>query len=116
MDTPTPPHGDKPTPQTHTAYDYHACRNYLQAQGGYDERDYAGKWLAPDPAQVPYQDFWHFVCDKGDVRNDSFFTMSSAWAEGAEPWQQEILHKYLDAFGTTDPHTGEQTIDFFVSW
>lgn len=107
---------DKPTRLTLTAYDYNACRAYLQARDGYDERDYAGRFSTGDRTR-PYQDFWHFLCDRApELHNGSFLTLCEWWKEGAEPWQQEILDKYLTTFGVRDPATGERCVTLYVSW
>ena len=103
----------KPEKKSITAYDYHECRDYLQRIHGYDERDYLGTFKGNDDA--PYQDFWHFVLDQnGSIHNDCFFTMHEEWADGAEPWQKQILTYYLDAFG--EGKKGERSIYFHVWW
>jgi hypothetical protein len=105
----------KPIKRHHLfAYDYHECSTYLQARDGYDERDYAGTFQGhPD---APYQDFWHFVLDKDcEIRNHSVFVMYESWRKEAEPWQQEILLKYLETFGERDDD-GERFIEFYVWW
>lgn len=102
----------RPVKHTHEYYDYHECRDYLESKHDYNERDYAG-WL--DDKSLPYQDFWHFVCDMGDISNDSPFTMCEWWGgEGAADWQVDILDHYLDEFGEGEP--GERMIEFYVSW
>lgn len=82
----------KPVKQTYTAYDYNACRDYLQAHEGYEERDYSRKY--PDhglDTWWPYWDFWLFGTDKEpSLGNHAFFTMTEAWKEGAEPWQRLV--------------------------
>lgn len=106
---------DKPVKKCHIyAYDYRECRDYLQARDGYDERDYASKFQGD--AGPPYQDFWHFVLDKDpEIHNGCEVVMDESWAEGAEPWQQEILRKYLDAFGETGL-LGERVVNVYVWW
>ena len=104
----------KPTKHARWAYDYAECRDYLQARDGYDERDVAGHFAGHPEA--PYQDFWHFVCAQvPGLSNPSEFVMDDSWAEDAEPWQQEILEKYLEVFGETDAQ-GNHCIPFSVSW
>lgn len=108
---------EKPPLHQHRYYHYGECRDYLQARDGYDETDYAGKWTGPTPGARPYRNFWHFVLDhEPGLSNDSFFTMCEWWGHDAEPWQQEILDKYLSTFGTTDPQTHERSVEFYVSW
>jgi hypothetical protein len=105
-----------PKPSKHpraSMYDYHECRDYLQARDGYDERDYAGKY--PDHPDAPYQDFWHFVVDCADIHNPCDFVMDETWRAGAEPWQVEILDKYLTTFGEPDAD-GALAIPFSVWW
>ena len=105
----------KPTKTYHVhAYDYHACCHYLQQRDGYDERDYAGRYTSHPTA--PYQDFWHFVLDQApEITNGSAFVMQESWGQDAEPWQQEILQKYLDTFGE-EGDEGERVVDFYVGW
>jgi hypothetical protein len=107
---------DKPTKRHHIyAYDYSECRNYLQARDGYSEHDYAGKY--DGHAEAPYQNFWHWVLERdGDIHNGSTFTMRESWGEYADPWQKEILVKYLDTFSDIDPVSGERSIEFYVWW
>ena len=107
----------KPIKRHHVfAYDYDECRKYLETRDGYDEHDYAGTFAGHPEA--PYQNFWHFVTDKvPDIQNDSCFVMEEAWKEDAELWQQEILMKYLEAFGERSDHPPhERSIQFYVSW
>jgi len=98
------------------AYDYHECSRYLEQRDSYSERNYAG-WTPRDPEAAPYQDFWHFVCERApDITNGSTFIMEEAWKEDATSWQCDILDKYLTTFGETDPSTGERYIEFYVDW
>ena len=106
----------KPEKRWHVyAYDYHECRDYLQARDGYNERDYAGKFTGN--FQAPYQDFWHFVIAKcPHIRSAGCeFVMHEGWKKDAEPWQHDILLKYLDTFGQIH-NAGERFIDFYVWW
>jgi len=108
---------NKPVKRVHEYYDYNECRNYLEEKYGYDERDYANKLTArgigskADDDSVPYQDFWHYICDCTDIYNGCDFTMYSDWMDDAEDWQKEILQHYFDEFGDEN---GE--IEFNVLW
>lgn len=104
----------KPDKKVMTYYDYDECRQYLEKKYGYDERDYAGRFTGRGNERAPYQDFWHFVVEKGSAHNDALMVMSEWWKEGAEPWQAEILERYLSEFGEGDP--GDRSIEFWVSW
>ena len=105
----------KPTKTRHvSAYDYHACRDYLERRDGYAERDYAGRFTGNSTA--PYQDFWHFVLEYvPDMGNGHFFTMEEDWLLDAEPWQQEILLKYLDTFGEVG-EDGKRFVELYAWW
>ena len=109
----------KPEQKTRVAYHYNECRDWLQEQYGYDERDYAGKWSwATGAAKMdesrPYQDFWHFVCDIADVHNGCYIVMDEGWLEDAEPWQAEIVNRYLEHFGRVVD--GVRLAEFWVEW
>jgi len=113
---------DKPIKKAKVAYDYHECSVYLQDKYGYNERDYAGHFGKPaknstavaalDPNdEVPYWDFWHFVCDKGNPVRGGYFVMHEEWTDGGvEPWQEEILRLYLDEFGENGG------VEFYADW
>jgi len=47
----------------------------------------------------PYQDFWHWLCDNADVQRGGTLEMINEMADGAEPWQKEIIALYLKEFG-----------------
>jgi lipoprotein NlpI len=104
----------KPVKQCYVfAYGYHACRDYLQARDGYNERDVAGHW---GDHSKPYHDFWHFICDKAvELHNGGTFVMDETWKEGAEAWQAALVDKYLEAFGEVD-EDGIRTAEFYVAW
>ena len=106
-------------PEKHTpepVYDFHACTAYLEERDRFDHRDVAGKYSSGDLSR-PHQDFWHFCLDRdAEIRNGGTFVMAEWWGQGAEPWQQTLLRRYLDTFGETDPATGERFIAFTVAW
>lgn len=104
---------EKPTKKTVQFYDYVECSNHLQKKYSYDERNYAGKKFNGKKDDAPYQDFWHFVLYKTDLGNDSYFTMDNSWLKDAkEPWQKEILERYLSEFGEGK----DREICFHVWW
>lgn len=53
----------------------------------------------------PYQDFWHFICDKLNPSRGGFIELDDWLGEHAEPWQKEILALYLKEFGAATYHT-----------
>ena len=106
----------KPTKHENRCYDYHECKEYLQAKYRYDERDYAGKYRdAGLTDDIPYQDFWHFVVETGEVTNGKVFTMSERWMEDATDWQKWILERYFSEFGEPDG-SGGRHVRFHVWW
>lgn len=106
---------DKPQPETVTQYDFMKCRTFVDEKYGIDQNDYAGRWKKGQHNEdAPYQDFWHFIVERGDVHNDSTFTMFESWGEDAEDWQKLILGYYMDEFGSGA--TPERSIAFSISW
>lgn len=106
---------NKPTPRTKIAYDYNECSAYLEDKYHYDERDYAGRRGPPRNNSKPYWNFWHFlIAQIGDMHNGSYFTMHDEMKDGAEPWQCEILERYLSEFGVEKD--GQRFIEFWVEW
>jgi hypothetical protein len=106
---------DKPKPKTMKYWDYSECRNYVELKYGFTERDYAGRFTPKSNPEAPYQDFWHFVVDRAPIRtNGQFFTMHDEWKDGAEPWQQEIIEKYLIEFGKEVD--GQREAEFYAGW
>ncbi len=108
----------KPSKRTRQpVLDYHECRDYLQAKHGYDERDYAGcydpKRGAGRDDSLPYQDFWHWVVDVCGVTNGGTITFSNDLLSSCkEPWQAEILERYLAEFGEGD----DRSCTFLTEW
>lgn len=89
----------KPKIQTTSFYDYIECRDYLQRKFGYDERDFSGKFTHRSES-APYQDFWHFVCDKFEPTNGDLIVFSNDTRRLCnEDWQKDILEHYLAEFG-----------------
>lgn len=109
---------EKPTKHGKEYYDYHECRDYLQEKYRFNARDYAGKYrdIGLTDDSIPYQDFWHFVVECGEVTNGKLFVMSEMWLEWAkEDWQKWILERYLSEFGEPDG-SGGRRIQFHVWW
>lgn len=95
--------------------DYHQCRDYLQAKHGYNERDYARHFHGADAAtnDRPYQDFWHWVCDICCPENGGTITLSDYLLDSCkEPWQREILERYLSEFGEGQ----DRSCTFVTEW
>ena len=94
----------KPSQNVIHYYNYNECRNYLEKKYGYDERDYANKYVYDSNGMatkrnhdVPYQDFWHWVVDRFDVTNGGMITFSK-YTTPEEDWQKEIYQRYMDEF------------------
>lgn len=47
----------------------------------------------------PYQDFWHWLIDKGDIQRGGTMELYREMLEGAEAWQAEIFELYWKEFG-----------------
>lgn len=108
---------DKPQPETVTQsqYDFMQCRPFIDEKYGINQDDYAGRYKKGQHNEdAPYQSFWHFIVENGDIHNDSVFTMYESWGEDAEDWQKLILGYYMDEFG--EGEAPDRTITFSVSW
>jgi len=83
---------------------YHEVEHYLEQLHGKKFRDYAGRWAAePHDDSIPYQDFWHWVCDTNEVHNGCFIHLPE-WEyfmnnEDTEPWKKEIMQFFKDFLG-----------------
>jgi hypothetical protein len=81
-------------------WDYHQVISYIENKYQIDTRDCAGKHTGNPDAE--YQDFWHWICDRYDINNGSFFELDIADGldyDGTYPWVKDILTKLLDEFG-----------------
>lgn len=47
----------------------------------------------------PYQDFWHWLIDKTDIRRGGTMELNREMTEGSEAWQKEIFELYWKEFG-----------------
>lgn len=103
----------KPEPLTLVKHDYNKCRDYLEAKYGYHERDVLGRFRGNPDAE--YLDFWHWVVDNYEVRNESFMTFSRSRLDGdhadAPEWVRKIYGHYLEEFADAN---GE--VHFYVWW
>ena len=84
-------------------WDYNEVASYLEKIHKKDFRDYAGKHSGKKMSNVPYQDFWHMICDSNEVTNGGFihlpdfdYYMNNATTES---WQKEIMQFFYDFLG-----------------
>lgn len=91
-----------PKKRTQKYWVYNEVRDHLQQLHGKNFRDYAGKHT-PENANddsIPYQDFWHWLCDQNEVHNGCFIHLPE-WEyfmnnEDTEPWKKEIMQYFKD--------------------
>jgi hypothetical protein len=100
----------KPKPKKHKAIlDYRECANYIAYKLGIkDLRDVDGKF---DPKnakrmdEIEYKDFWHFVCDNGDVHNGCEIYLPLTEDDNPqEEWIRKIVHAFNKEFGEEVPY------------
>jgi len=97
--TPTPP-------MKHVIeyWDYNEVADYLEKLHGKDFRDYAGRHKQPFDPSIPYQDFWHWICDCNDQISNGGFLHLPEWdyymnSDSTELWKKEILQYFYDFLG-----------------
>lgn len=94
----------KPKPKIRKVLDYRECTEFVEKKYNIKTGDYAGRYSEKRSIEelnaIPYQDFWHWICDACGVSNGGTITLSSEleWAI-KEPWQKEILDLYVKEFG-----------------
>lgn len=86
--------------------------DFVKKKYGKDFRDWAGKYskFKTDESKE-YQDFWHIMCDKCDISNDTtIWLFPQQWMEEENfpEWAKEVCEMLIKEFGS----------DFqaFVSW
>lgn len=57
------------------AYDWSEVSQYIEKIEGRSLTDWAGKHRKHGEG-LPYQNFWHWMCDNMDVHRDSYFTLN----------------------------------------
>lgn len=95
-------------------WDFNEVMHYLEQKHNKNFRDYAGKFGKKGDESVPYQDFWHWVCDCNDVSNGCFIYLPD-WnyhmsSKTTEPWKKEIMQYFYDFLGK------EYHDQLWVSW
>lgn len=95
----------KPKKHTRKYYDYDECAKYIANKLGVkDLRDFAGKYTKKGVDDTkPYLDFWHWLCDFGNVHNGCFISMPPAsdipQYTNEEKWVAPIVQAFEDEFG-----------------
>lgn len=112
---------NKPTLQTRIEkfYNWNDCVKYIEEKHNCNIRDFAGIHGSNNStgeynSLAPYQDYWHFVVERTDLRRDEFFYMENEWLEdvGIDEWQATITGWFLEEFGE-----GEyREIQFWAEW
>jgi hypothetical protein len=59
------------------------------------------KYRESNPKERPYQDFWHFLVDRCDIKNGCWIHLPEDWEDDSsiEDWQKEILKYFQDFLG-----------------
>ncbi len=105
---------EKPKPETRVAYNYLECIRYVEEKYGYKSFDFANcssRWYIDE---VPYQNFWHHICDTREINNGCYFSIDMEeldWTK--EEWVKTIMRHLMEEFG--DPGVNHE-VDFWVSW
>ena len=90
------------------ALDYHKCAKHIESVLGYELTDTLGRWSSGEKKDVEYRNFWHFVLKNTDgIHNGSKFLLPLAHKTN-QPWQNEILEAFKDAFGEDQ--------EYWVEW
>jgi hypothetical protein len=104
---------EKPKQQIDKFYDYMKCRDYIEKKYGYKTRNFANCKYTGKPDDAPYQDFWHYLCDRMGVQNGCTFELDINDIDNAEEgWQKKIILDFLNEFGTGK----NQAVTFHVEW
>jgi hypothetical protein len=92
---------NKPKKRKKEIYDYIEIEDFIKKKYKIDLRDYKG------------EDFWNWLCDVTDVRNDSdnYIPLSEIDEENVPEPIVEILKMFKDEFGC-----GNDDIDVHHSW
>ena len=95
----------KPKKKKKEAWVYHEVEKYLEQLHGKHFRDYAGRFHnnPTNDDSIPYQDFWHWICDLNDIHNGCYIHLPE-WEyfmnnEETEPWKKEIMQYFKDFLG-----------------
>jgi len=104
---------NKPKKRTREYLDYNECAKWIENKYKVDLRNYAGKKFTGKPDDPPYQDFWHYIVDSGDVSNGCFFYLDLYYIDGCTDWQKEILKMFKDEF---EEYIEGTCIEFWVDW
>ena len=90
----------KPEPTTQKpAYDWTEITHYIEEKYNIDIRNYA-TWRPGN--KNPYQDFWHWFCDRYNFANESYVQVyfeEDLREANMEDWQKEIAKLYIKEFG-----------------
>jgi len=111
---------NKPIARHHhePAYDYHEIEKWIEKKTGRKLSDWAGRHTATKSTEVvPYQNFWHWLCDDLYVQNNSYFEIecdpetAGALAKTSKAWVKDIL----DVINAEFPDA-EGRLNCYVAW
>lgn len=87
-------------------WDYNEVAHYLEQLHGKNFRDYAGRFESKKhDDSIPYQDFWHWICDQNDSFSNGSWIHLPDWSyytdeeAATEPWKKEIMQYFYDFLG-----------------
>lgn len=96
----------KPQKRKKEYYDYHECADYISQKyfKGRDLRDFADFDYSKTESETNrYLDFWHWLCDFGNMHNGCFMFMPPASDiprySDEEKWVAPIIQAFEDEFG-----------------
>ncbi len=106
----------KPVPQVVSALDWGQVRDWIKQEYKRDVDDWEGKFTkkgALDNDSIEYHCFWHWILDKQNPSNNSYFSLSKDDIEAEEQWVQDILNIIFEEFAE---HVDKGVIQFHVWW
>lgn len=77
-----------------SAYEWNAVQEYIEAKYGVELRGYK---RGVDGHDDKYRDFWHWILDKTEIGNGTFFYLPEDYGD-ADWWVKEILGMILTEF------------------
>jgi hypothetical protein len=88
-------------------WDYHEVAHFINKKYKVDIDNFAGHKYTGKKNDMPYQNFWHWICDFNEIHNGSYFELDlvDGIADevedekcGTPAWVKEILKMFLDEF------------------
>jgi len=102
----------KPEKHTLEVYNWSEIVDWINNVSGRDVRDWSGKFSKKlYDENVPYEDFWHVLCNTCDMHNDSYISVSTDPDDYEKPFAKEIARLLASEF-----QTNGKDMECWVSW